>query len=255
MRAWIRHLRKHTHSHSQWGASKKRYCGEDQPTKQFSVSQDSLCGSGLFRCTRNDDSSGLCRFSASTRRTARGKGSGGSLCAKFVFLFVASLFFLFMHAAMPFQKGYAAATAENVTKGKSGLPIPRFVSLRSDEVNLRTGPGTRYPIEWVLRRQGLPVEIIAEYDVWFRVRDADGVVGWVSRGMVTGRRMALVHGATRNLLQDGSPAAPTVARIENGATGKILSCKVDWCRLEFGNVKGYLRKSEFWGAYPEELIR
>lgn len=149
----------------------------------------------------------------------------------------------------------APALAIEGTKGKSGLPLPRFVSLRSDEVNLRTGPGTRYPIEWVFRRQGLPVEVVAEYDVWFRVRDADGVVGWVLRGMVTGRRMALIHGASRNLLKDDDPAAPTVARLENGATGKIMSCRKDWCRLEFENVKGYLRKSEFWGAYPDELVR
>lgn len=99
------------------------------------------------------------------------------------------------------------------------------------------------------------MEVIAEYDVWYRVRDADGVVGWVQRGMITGKRMALIKGANRNLLHHDDPAAPTVARLESGAVGKILSCGKDWCRLEFGKVKGYLRKSEFWGAYEHEKIR
>lgn len=156
--------------------------------------------------------------------------------------------------AAPDRMAHAISRYEN-GKGKSGLPVPRFVSLRSGEVNLRAGPGTRYPIEWVFKRQGLPVEVTAEYDVWYRVRDADGIVGWVLRGMITGKRMALIHGATRNLLKDGDPSAPTVARLENGAMGKILSCKKDWCKIEFENVKGYLRKSEFWGAYKDELIR
>ncbi|MER2520735.1 MAG: SH3 domain-containing protein [Bdellovibrionales bacterium] len=167
--------------------------------------------------------------------------------ANFARFLAVCTFALVVAVTMPIQEGHAAT-------GKSGLPIPRFVSLRSDEVNMRTGPGTRYPIEWVLRRRGLPIEVTAEYDVWVRVRDADGIQGWVQRGMISGRRMAIIHGSMRNLLKDDEPSAPTVARLEIGATGKIMSCKKDWCNLQFGKVKGYLRKSEFWGAYPDELI-
>ncbi|HEC14175.1 MAG TPA: hypothetical protein ENI72_00310, partial [Rhodospirillales bacterium] len=87
-----------------------------------------------------------------------------------------------------------AATA--VEKG-SGLPLPRFVSLRVNEVNMRTGPGVQYPIEWVYSRQYLPMEVIAEYSTWRKVRDWQGGQGWVHQSMLGGRRSFIVTGTTR----------------------------------------------------------
>src|SRR5262245_5050819 len=77
--------------------------------------------------------------------------------------------------------------ANNPRKG-SGLPIPRFASLRSDEVNVRSGPGTRYPVEWVFKRKSMPVEIVAEYDIWRKIRDWQGASGWVHQSLLTGKR-------------------------------------------------------------------
>jgi SH3-like domain-containing protein len=149
----------------------------------------------------------------------------------------------------------ANTVQENETedgKGTSGLPLPRFASLRSDEVNMRTGPGTRYPIEWLLTRPGLPVEIIAEYDVWRRVRDPDGSEGWVHKSGLSGKRTAIITGTARDLHSDKNPASPLVAHLEVGAIGKIEVCAKDWCRLKFDDIKGRLPKTDFWGAYPGE---
>lgn len=150
---------------------------------------------------------------------------------------------------------YAAETetAEEV-KGATGLPLPRFVSLRSDEANLRTGPGTRYPIEWVLRAKGMPLEITAEYDVWRRVRDWEGTEGWLHKSSLSGKRMAVVTGTMRDMRQEGKDQAPVMAHLEPGAFGEILSCAADWCRVKFGGIKGFLRKKEFWGAYEGETF-
>ena len=83
--------------------------------------------------------------------------------------------------------------AEN--KGSTtGLPLPRFVALRTDDVNLRAGPGTRYPIEWVYKRRELPVEILREFEVWRLVQDADGIKGWVHQATLTGRRSFIITG-------------------------------------------------------------
>jgi SH3-like domain-containing protein len=139
-------------------------------------------------------------------------------------------------------------------KGISGLPVPRFASLRSNEVNLRTGPGTRYPIEWVFTRQGLPVEIIAEYDVWRRVRDPSGAEGWVHKSALSGKRMALTTGTPHDLYDSTNPQAAVVAHLEQGAMGQITACAKDWCKLKFEGVKGYLHKSDFWGAEPGEVF-
>lgn len=136
--------------------------------------------------------------------------------------------------------------------GASGLPLPRFASLRSDEVNMRTGPGTRYPIEWVYREEGLPVEIIAEYEFWRRVKDWEGTEGWVQKATLSGKRGAIIHGKPRELRAKDKLDATIVAHLEVGAVGQIQECHNEWCEIAFGKTKGYLRKDEFWGAYPDE---
>ncbi|MDD3370245.1 MAG: SH3 domain-containing protein [Alphaproteobacteria bacterium] len=144
----------------------------------------------------------------------------------------------------------AAEDADNTTR----LPIPRFAALRSNEVNMRAGPGLRYPIEWVFSRRGLPVEITAEYDVWRRVRDPDGAEGWISRIELTGRRGALVTSPRCSLKKKRNELSETLAHLEAGAVGQIVSCERIWCKVKFDGMKGYLRKTDFWGAYPEEIF-
>ncbi|MBM3546040.1 MAG: hypothetical protein FJX54_03740 [Alphaproteobacteria bacterium] len=142
-----------------------------------------------------------------------------------------------------------------VAASESGLPVPRFVSLRSGEVNLRTGPGTRYPIEWVLTKRSLPVEVIQEFDTWRQIRDHQGSVGWVQSSFLTGRRTLLVTGETRKLRSDRKDDASTVAMAEPGVVGRLLECRETWCRAEIGGYKGWLKRSEFWGAYPDEVVK
>lgn len=132
------------------------------------------------------------------------------------------------------------------------LPLPRFASLRSDKVNMRTGPGTRYPIEWVYERKGLPIEIIAEYDFWRRVRDPEGATGWIHKNELTGRRMAIVTGQARDLRKSDAADATPLARVEVGAIGQIVKCDLVWCKINFDGTKGFLSKSDFWGAYEKE---
>jgi SH3-like domain-containing protein len=144
--------------------------------------------------------------------------------------------------------------SETDSKGVSGLPLPRFASLRSDDVNMRTGPGTRYPIEWVFARQGLPVEITAEYEIWRRVRDPEGAEGWVHKNALVGKRTAIVTGALRELHTDADEKSLVAAHLEMGAVGQLMSCAKDWCKVRFNGTKGYLRKTEFWGAYPGEMF-
>jgi SH3-like domain-containing protein len=148
-------------------------------------------------------------------------------------------------------------TAPAVAQGlgiETGLPIPRFVSLRSNEVNLRTGPGTTYPVEWVYVRRGLPVEVIAEFDVWRRIRDWQNTIGWVHQSMLDGKRTALIVGSDRGLLREPTGTAPAVARLAPGVIARLLECDGLWCRLEADGYHGWLRRDEFWGSYPKETI-
>jgi len=138
----------------------------------------------------------------------------------------------------------------------TGLPLPRFVSLRSDEVNMRTGPGRRYPVEWVYRRQGLPVEVIAEFDTWRRVRDWQGIDGWMHSSVLSGERHVVVTGGIRILRAKDDADSPPVARAEVSVIAKLLECPEDtaWCRVEIDGVRGWLRRDEFWGVYEDEII-
>jgi SH3-like domain-containing protein len=145
----------------------------------------------------------------------------------------------------------AAAAAR---AGETGLPLPRFASLRSDEVNMRSGPGLEYPVEWVMLRPGLPVEIIAEFEHWRRIRDADGAVGWVHRTMLSGDRTLLVTGSVRTLYSSPDPASPPVLRAEPGVIGELISCDETWCRAEIAGEDGWIERAHIWGVEPGEVV-
>jgi SH3-like domain-containing protein len=138
----------------------------------------------------------------------------------------------------------------------TGLPLPRFVSLRANEVNLRTGPGVQYPIDWVFRRQNLPVEIIAEFKTWRKIRDWQGEQGWIHQSMVAGKRTVIITGNTRTLRSKANAKSKSVARIENYVIGNLLSCPgaEGWCRVEVDGFKGWLRRVEFWGVHRNESL-
>jgi SH3-like domain-containing protein len=146
------------------------------------------------------------------------------------------------------------ALAANEIDNTSHLPLPRFAALRSGKANMRTGPGMRYPIEWVYTRRGLPVEVTEEYDIWRHVRDPDGIEGWVNKTELTGKRGAIVIKGMHDLREDRDDQSPVAAHLEEGAIGQLVSCAKDWCKLKFDDAEGYLRKTDFWGAYPNETF-
>lgn len=138
--------------------------------------------------------------------------------------------------------------------GPSGLPLPRFVSIGATKANSRAGPGYKYPIDWVYSRQGLPVEVIDEFDHWRRIRDHEGDVGWIHRQLLSGRRTALVRSQDGFLAATSQSGAETVAYLEAGVIGEVLSCLGKWCRLEVQGYRGWIRREALWGVYEGETI-
>ncbi|MFC5385107.1 SH3 domain-containing protein [Aquamicrobium segne] len=155
----------------------------------------------------------------------------------------------------------AGAQAQATQLGPSGLPLPRFVSLKSARVNSRVGPGTNYSVDWMYTKAGLPMEIIQEYDNWRRVRDAEGAEGWINQSLLSGKRTAIIAPWQRgkemkiNLLRRPLEGAQTVAILEPGVIGTIKSCDGQWCELSFGGHSGWLGQSLVWGAYPGEKVK
>jgi SH3-like domain-containing protein len=138
----------------------------------------------------------------------------------------------------------------------TGLPLPRWAALRTDDVNMRSGPGTRYPIEWVYKRRDLPVQIEREFEVWRLVRDAEGVKGWVHQATLVGHRSFLVSGNEAILRRRPDDAAEAVARLRPGVVGRLRSCDAasPWCEVQVGDYRGYLRRDAVWGIAPGEAV-
>jgi len=136
----------------------------------------------------------------------------------------------------------------------SGLPIPRFVTVRVGEVNLRSGPNGSYPIEWVFRRKDMPVEIIQEFDTWRRIRDWEGAEGWVHQSALSGRRGVLIVGQTRTVHEAPRGDSAVVARAEPGVIGSLKKCRDDWCEVELKGYRGWMKRADFWGTYAGEKI-
>lgn len=160
------------------------------------------------------------------------------------------------------QKGAAAQPSPQATG--SGQPMPRFASLKSDRVNVRRGPGTDHGIDWVYRRAGLPIEVIAESEIWRRVRDADGGSGWVLGSLVSNRRTALIEPwelkpnaapPQVSLKSDDRDSAPEVAKVEAGVIVNVRTCDGRWCYVGIGDLRGYLEQRRLWGVYKGETLR
>jgi len=151
----------------------------------------------------------------------------------------------------------AAGKPEDAEKtGTTPLKLPRFAALRSDEVNMRAGPGSRYPIEWLYKRRDLPVQIEREFENWRLIRDIEGVRGWVHQATLTGRRNCMVRGAEATLRDAPKDTGAAVAVIKYGIIGRIRQCEAtaEWCQVQVGTYRGFLRRDQMWGILPDEAV-
>jgi SH3-like domain-containing protein len=183
---------------------------------------------------------------------ASGRRSGAGLVRLVVLGAVLSLS---SAAAPPVIAGPAASPA---AVGRSGLPVPRFVSLKAGRVNVRVGPGEDYRIAWVFTKPGLPIEVIQEYDTWRRIRDSDGSVGWVFQSLLSGKRTAVVSpwakGDPKPIRASASPESAITAYLEPGVLGDVRECKEHWCKITGNGFSGWIAQDQLWGVYPDESV-
>lgn len=177
-----------------------------------------------------------------------------SLISK-LFLSLMAVSFLALPVSVP------VASAQSTTTGQTGLPVPRFVSLKSGQANMRVGPGGKYQVAWLYKKEGLPIEIIQEFDNWRKVRDAQGNEGWMLHSLLSGKRTAVINPwetdkqkGLADLKSKDDPASSTVAKIEPGVVAEVDYCGEEFCHITIGKTNGYVRKANIWGVYPDELI-
>lgn len=144
--------------------------------------------------------------------------------------------------------------ASDVCLAAQKLPIPRFVSTRSAEVNLRVGPGSKYPVSWKITQSGIPLEVTGEFDAWRHVRDIEGTEGWVHQSLLAGKRYGVIQNPLAPLKEKNEHESRTLAQLEQGVRPEILKCREDWCHVQVEGHKGWLRKSVLWGVYTNEQL-
>lgn len=152
-----------------------------------------------------------------------------------------------------------ALAAGDVAAGPvTGLPVPRFVSLKSDRVNVRAGPNKDQDVRWVYTRAGMPVEVTAEFENWRRIRDWEGAEGWVYHSLLSGRRSAVVvpklNAELVPLYERADVQSAVVARLQSGVLGSLKVCDGHWCQFVGKNFSGWIQQERLWGAYPNEKV-
>lgn len=154
--------------------------------------------------------------------------------------------------------GHVTPTFAQQMGTASNLPVPRYVSLKSDRVNLREGPSKEHRTVWIYERAGLPVEITAEFETWRKVRDSEGTEGWVLHSLLSGRRTALVapwkKGSLLPLRSQPSDGASLAANLQPGVVANVKRCDGDWCRVFGDGFDGYILQTNLWGVYPGEHV-
>jgi SH3-like domain-containing protein len=155
----------------------------------------------------------------------------------------------------PLEADTPETSPGKVPAGQTGLKVPRFASLRSGEVNVRTGPGTRYPVEWIFVKRGMPIEITAEFGVWRRVTDGQGGEGWVHRSMLSGKRAGIVSVKSATIRRRAETDASPVAKTEQGVIVDVRVCKDRWCEVQVQGFRGWMPEGSLWGVYPDEIIK
>ena len=153
----------------------------------------------------------------------------------------------------------AQGVAQGATVGPvSGLPVPRYVSLKTDRVNLREGPSKEHRTRWVYQRAGLPMEVTAEFETWRRIRDAEGAEGWVLHSLLSGRRTSLaapwMKTGVLSLHENPDERSGVVAQLQPGVLGNVKTCSGRWCRIAGQGFDGWMEQDKLWGVYPQERV-
>ena len=151
-----------------------------------------------------------------------------------------------------------SASAKDAALTTSGLPVPRYVSLKSDHVNVRAGPTKDNDVAWVYTRSGLPVEITAEFENWRRVRDSEGAEGWVYHSLLSGRRTAVITMKNKDdlasLYEQADATSAVNARLQAGVVAQVRHCASGWCHVIGNGFDGWIEQQRLWGVYADEKV-
>jgi SH3-like domain-containing protein len=183
-----------------------------------------------------------------------------SLCKVLMPLMLAHMLMVPLVGVSIFVPENPAFAAEDGQKARltvrgSGLPVPRFVTLKSDEVNMRAGPGVEYPVIWHFRKMGLPLRVEAEFGVWRKVVDHEGTTGWMHQSVVSLKRLVLVTDGSARIYAKPDDESRLIAVAERNALLELQSCPTQWCKVASDTLRGWVTRTSLWGLLEDEALK
>lgn len=168
-------------------------------------------------------------------------------------LFLLRGIFVLLCLGLSQTASFAQQSADPTIGPESGLPLPRYVSLKATKANVRRGPSQTNRIDWVFLRRGTPLRVTAEFGHWRRVHDEDGVGGWILYALLSGHRTIVIQAQRAALHEMPSEDSQTVALVEKGVIGSLGKCITGWCEIETDGYSGWIQKTDIWGVGAKEL--
>ena len=171
-------------------------------------------------------------------------------------MFLRKVFFIQLACCLfiVFPANNGNAQTKNIKKGdETGLPLPRFVSVKSNKVNVRRGPNSTYQIDWVYTRAGVPLKITAEYENWRKVEDFQGEGGWIHSRLLSGKRFVIFLDRRTVLKRKPNKNSPAIAIIEKDVIGRLVSTVGDWNEVSVGGLSGWVLSESTWGTFPKKI--
>ena len=138
---------------------------------------------------------------------------------------------------------------------ETGFKLPRYVSLKSNDSNLRVGPSASYPIRLKYVIANIPIEIIEEYKDWRKINDYEGNIGWLHKSLIRGKKFAIVNTPYQEGLQVfNKPKGNNIGKIGKKNILEVKTCLVNWCKIKYRKNIGWVNKLNLWGVYEKEII-
>tara|TARA_B100000575_G_C22928487_1_gene538203 strand:+ start:126 stop:656 length:531 start_codon:yes stop_codon:yes gene_type:complete len=136
---------------------------------------------------------------------------------------------------------------------ETGLELPRYVSLKSNESNIRVGPSKNYPIIIKYIKKDFPLKIVDEHKEWRKTVDFQNNTGWIHKSLIKGQRNGILISQNQKKIQilntvDGK----IIGEANTGTFVRLSKCKVDWCMIVKHQYRGWVKKKYLWGVKENE---
>lgn len=147
-----------------------------------------------------------------------------------IIIFIFSFNFLFINYIFSSEKDY-------------------FLTLKYNEVKVRQGPSSEYPVKFIYNKKYLPVKVIDSKDNFKKIIDLKNNSGWIHIAQLTKKKSAINIFDLALIFRKPNIYSKPIAKLESGKMVTIKRCKDKWCKISTQNISGWIKKKFLWGKF------